>query len=145
MNDMKIIFACTGNTCRSPMAEGIFKKLCSERGFEATVSGCGIFAIDGESVTSAAAEVCREIGVDISEHTAINIRHVDFSDVDYIVPMTESHAAMLTALGLAQKIKRLNVEIPDPYMGNVQVYRECRDSLTAALNILFDEICNANG
>lgn len=144
MIDMKIIFTCTGNTCRSPMAEGIFKKLCKERNFDADISSCGIFAVDGENVTPNAVEVCKEIDVDISGHTAVNIRHVSFDDVDIIVPMTQSHAAMLAALGLAEKTKRLNTEIPDPYMGGREVYRECRDRLKAALTVLCDEIVDTN-
>ena len=133
---MKIVFTCTGNTCRSPMAEGIFKKLCSDDGIEAEILSCGIFALDGESASANAVDVCNEIGIDISSHRSLNIRFINFNDVDYIVPMTSSHAQMLEALCLGDKILRLDREIPDPYMGNREVYAACRDSLVSELTKL---------
>lgn len=122
------------------MAEGIFRKLCSEDGIEAEILSCGIFALDGESASANAVDVCNDIGVDISGHRSLNIRFVNFQDVDHIVPMTDSHAQMLEALGLGDKILRLEREIPDPYMGSRAVYAECRDSLVSELNKLKDKL-----
>lgn len=127
------------------MAEGIFKKLCKDDGIDAEVLSCGIFALDGEGASSNAIDVCKEIGVDISEHRSLNIRFINFSDVDYIVPMTDSHAQMLETLGLSDKILRLEHEIPDPYMGSKEVYAACRDSLVTELTKLKAKLFGQNG
>ena len=72
---MKVLFVCTGNTCRSPMAEGIFRKMMHDRGMEDKVlcQSAGLSAVDGDPVSENAVLACREIGVDISEHTARRI------------------------------------------------------------------------
>ena len=63
---MKILFVCTGNTCRSPMAEGIFRKMMQERGMEDKVlcQSAGLSAVDGDPVSENAVLACREIGVE---------------------------------------------------------------------------------
>ena len=72
---MKIVFVCTANICRSPMAEGMFRKMIEENGLEESVFclSFGLAAKEGKRPPENAVAVCREIGVDISGHKARNL------------------------------------------------------------------------
>ena len=65
--DRIIAFVCTGNTCRSPMAEAIFNKLAEEKGLDVRALSFGLAAVPGMPPSKNAVAVCREIGIDISE------------------------------------------------------------------------------
>ena len=86
----KILFVCTGNTCRSPMAEGIFNKLAEERGFDAIASSAGIFVTE-ENVSENSLIVCEENDIDISSHTPSQITADMINSADIILTMTNSH------------------------------------------------------
>ncbi|HET9870670.1 MAG TPA: low molecular weight phosphatase family protein, partial [bacterium] len=64
----KIVFVCTGNTCRSPMAEGLLKKAAAEAGLALQVASAGLAAFPGLPAAPEALEACREKGVDLSGH-----------------------------------------------------------------------------
>lgn len=132
---MKIVFVCTGNTCRSPMAEGYLKSK-NIRGVE--VLSFGIFA-DGSSVSENSAVVMAEIGVDINDHISRPLDKRIF-DADKIYCMSESHAAMLTGVGVeSQKVFVLSSGIPDPFGLDVNAYRDCRDAIISAIDHLVDD------
>lgn len=132
---MKIVFVCTGNTCRSPMAEGYLKSK-NIRGVE--VLSFGIFA-DGSSVSENSAVVMAEIGVDINDHISRPLDKRIF-DADKIYCMSESHAAMLTGVGVeSQKVFVLSSGIPDPFALDVNAYRDCRDAIISAIDRLIDD------
>ena len=80
MNNKKaILFVCTGNICRSPMAEGILKDLLKKRGIgEFRVSSAGTWGLEGEGATAYAIEVCNENEIDISSHTPIIVHPANF-------------------------------------------------------------------
>lgn len=141
---MKILFVCTGNTCRSPMAEGIFKSFTKDSPVNFEIKSAGLSAIDGERVSENSVKACRDIGVDISGHTATNIKNDDLKDTDLFVVMTMSHAKALMTSGVPQnKIYILNVE--DPYGGSLEIYKECCESIKSQLLILLEIIERHNG
>lgn len=139
---MNIVFVCTGNTCRSPMAKGIFEKLAKERGScHLKCDSAGILANDQLEATENAVEVCREIGVDISKHVSKNISSIDRKNVDLFVAMTKQHGEMIKNLGFDnEKIYVPDPEIEDPYGGDIDVYRKCRDEIETAAGILIDSL-----
>lgn len=133
---MNILFVCTGNTCRSPMAEGY---LSSKNMPWITVISRGIFA-DGSPVSRNTAEVMKEVGTDISSHISRLLTKDDTEWADKIICMSNSHLEQLKAGGVPlKKLIVLGGGISDPFGGSTDVYRKCRDEIFACIDRLFED------
>ena len=87
-----ILIVCTGNTCRSPMAEGILRSLLAERGIDnINVSSAGVGALEGMPATPFAIEAAKVWGVDISSHVARQLNTAIVDDSDLILVMSPEH------------------------------------------------------
>ncbi len=129
---MKIIFVCSGNTCRSPMAEGYLKSL---RLPELSVQSRG-FGFSGDAAAENAVEAMSELSLDISAHRSTAISTLDL-DADRIICMTASHRDALIAAGVdSTKISVLGGGISDPFGGDISVYRKCRNEIIDAIDKL---------
>ncbi|WP_085832134.1 low molecular weight phosphatase family protein [Clostridium merdae] len=139
---MKIVFICTGNTCRSPMAEGLFRKMLLERGItDITCSSAGLFANAGEPAAENAVAVCRELGVELSSHRAKPVTKELLQSADLFVVMMQNHAGALQAAGVPrEKIKVLGGGVGDPYGGSMEIYRASCDQIRKALEELLYEL-----
>ena len=136
---MHITFICTGNTCRSPMAEGIAKKIIAEKYSDSgiTVSSAGVSASNGSAPSEKSVQVCEEIGVDISNYRSNSVSHDLLESTDLFAVMTKSHADILKFYGIPEdKIVVLGDGIPDPFSGSVMIYRKCRDIIADAVDEL---------
>ena len=143
---MKILFVCTGNTCRSPMAEGIFKKILSDKGLtDIECSSAGIFAMTGDEVTPNSVKACERFGVDISTHRARRITEYILDEADKFVCMTQEHAASLSMFVPQEKIVVLGGGIPDPFGGDLETYIRCANMIKNALLLQFDDITAVSG
>lgn len=126
---MNILFVCTGNTCRSPMAEGFVNFKFPN----ISAKSCGIFA-DGSAVSENSKNAMAEIGVDISSHisTPLTKELVDWADK--IICMSPSHKQALESIGILDA-EVLGNGIPDPFGQNLDAYRICRDEIIKQINL----------
>ena len=138
----RIIFICTGNQCRSPMASGIAKREVRRRGLDVEISSAGTGATVGYPASVNARTACAEIGIDISAHRARQVEDCADSSETLFVCMTERHAAYLhRRLSIpAERIMILGRGIPDPFGQPLDVYRTTCRAIEEAVIQLFDRL-----
>ncbi len=130
----KIVFVCTGNTCRSPMAEGYLK---SKNRKDLEVLSRGI-AADGSAVSENSVLSMSELGIDISAHISKQLTFSDIDESTVFITMSASHADILEGLGL-DKMKIFVLGIPDPYGGDLLEYKACRDEIIGAIDEFIED------
>lgn len=135
---IRVLFVCSGNICRSPMAEGIFRRMLRERGleaeFEVDSAGTGAWHV-GEEADPRAKEVLQRHGADFP-HIARQLQRED-DGYDYLFAMDKSHLEHLYRMfpQSRHKIRLLlgNGEVPDPYYGGLEGFEEVYQMLEGAL------------
>src|SRR5712672_499447 len=135
-----ILFVCTGNVCRSPMAEGIFRQATRSRG-DYRVLSAGLGAMEGQPPSPYAVQAVRELGIDISSQRSRMLTPELVHQSDFIFGMTHSHidTVMLLYPHAAEKTFMLREfdetldlfekDISDPIGGSYDVYLSCRDQI----------------
>jgi len=151
---MKIMFICTGNICRSAMAEGYLKKRVQEEKLDIEVCSSGIYAEDGAEASYLAKEAMSEYDVDLNEHRATNTEVSCINDMDIILCATSSHKQILLRMypDLRKKIYTIkeyaygengkSTDISDPWGYDITVYRHCARELVDAIEKIIEKIKN---
>ena len=130
---MHIVFVCTGNTCRSPMAEGLLREALVARGIDSvTVASAGTGAWEGAPVSEGAYLVGLEHGLDLSEHRARLLSRDLVREADLVLVMSGHHLARVAELGGEHKVHLLGAyagrepsrgEVTDPFGSDLTAYR----------------------
>src|SRR5437588_5406930 len=151
-----VLFVCTGNVCRSPMAEGIFRRAVQGRG-DFRVLSAGLGAAEGQPPSSYAVQATRELGIDISGQRSRLLTPELIQQADYIFGMTHSHidTVMLLYPQAAEKtfllrefddtLDLFEKDISDPIGGSYDVYLDCRDQIEQGIASLLRYLQQSEG
>ena len=149
-----ILFICTGNVCRSPMAEGLFRHSAGEAEYE--IRSAGVGAMDGQPPSSHSVTAMQEIGIDITEQRSARLTAELVDWADYIFGMTHSHTDAVNlmfpqATEKAFRIREFNPnlrdfekEIADPIGGPLDLYRQTRNEIQDAIKHMSEFIAQSS-
>lgn len=142
---IRLLFICTGNTCRSPMAETLARSIFGA-GF--LLSSAGLQAWEGQPASWQAIEVLKQKGLDLSRHQARRVNETLLQEADWIVPMTGAQEEYLQTCfpEFRPKIKKISSwmgkeeDIIDPFGQSVDHYRQCAEKLYDMLQTVYEQV-----
>ena len=148
----RLLFVCTGNTCRSPLAEAMARREAERRGWTTVESrSAGIFAATGEPASEGARAVAGRRGIDLSGHRATTVAPELIAWADLVIGMSESHLRVARDLGAGEKAALLTGflsedhpahlgPVVDPVGGSTAAYEETAELIEQAIAALFDRL-----
>lgn len=148
-----ILFVCTGNTCRSSMAEAMFKDMLTGAGPKIGAASAGTAVFCGQGASKHAVEVMKGMGIDLSGHTSRPVGLDDLDRAGLVLTMTRAHKRMVLELApeasekvftlkeyVYRDLKDAELDIPDPFGGSVKEYRVCALEIRDALEKLVEKL-----
>lgn len=152
---VRILFVCTGNTCRSPMAAALLQDRLKAWGVadQFTVSSAGIAAWTGQAASTSAVEVMAQQGLSLKEHRAQQIDNRQVYASDLVLALTVSHKESLLCIapGARNRIFTLGEyagkpgDVTDPMGRSREVYQACANQLAELIEATRDKILKLAG
>lgn len=138
-----VLFVCTGNTCRSPIAHAIFNQKAKQENLDAVAFSRGLFVQSDSQISKNALTSLNDIGINII-HTSKALTHDDIDKADLVFGITKSHEQALCDLFplSCNKIFSFPTDISDPYGCDLEEYKMCRDKISDGIDKIFDYLKN---
>lgn len=148
MKKKNIIFVCTGNTCRSPMAEIILKTKFKLAGItDIRVSSAGFQALGGEKMSKNSASALKQLGYKATGFKSKRLTREMVEKAAMVICMTASHKLQLVGFDNVYTVSELTglKDVTDPFGGSLAVYMETSRQLEDACNIILEKILTVKG
>ena len=146
---LNVIFVCTGNTCRSPLAEALARRASQQRGLDVRFASAGTGAALGSPATDGAILVGLERGVDLSRHRSRPLLPAAVTQSTIVLAMSSSHVAGIRAVVPDARVYLLDEyashgltarSVTDPYGGDLADYRLAADTIEGAIDAVLDRL-----
>ena len=145
-----LLFVCSGNTCRSPLAHAIASQLVTERGWtHVSIESAGTAALPALPASTNAIAVAREQGLDLDAHRSQALTHHLLDWADLILVMSPSQLLAVVDLGGGEKValttdfiegSGLGAAIEDPFGGDMEAYRRTYEQIREAVTGVLDKL-----
>lgn len=138
----EILFVCTGNTCRSPMAACLFNELCEKNASSMHAISAGVYARAGSPASDGACGAMKARGLTLLHHQAQPLSESLLHRTSLIVTMTPQHANLVQERfpSLTVPIRSFSPPIPDPFGGSLTAYQQTATALDTQIIALFEEL-----
>ena len=134
-----VLFVCTGNVCRSPMAQALFNAQARRvgEGDQFIAQSAGTWALDDQPASTNAVAVIAQRGLDLADHRARTVNRAMLDAADVVIVMTKSHAEALRSefpayrkkIHLMSELQASTYDIVDPFRGSLDEYESCAQEL----------------